>query len=278
MLLKEYDAAKASKKKRTMKRKARDDGSGSDIDDHVDHDEKKVVEYFPNDATRVVDPFDDNNDILWMIGWDQVIREERNQACINAMQGRLDENCCNILKVILILLILILLLTLILLLLIHHQIILRESMAFEGKDINEKVTAIVKFSTICENFHGGTKNGSSSSSSSSSDNKKGKKDGDNDNSDRKIVQNCIHAMVHDTVKVLSYVTDYGQSSSSSLSSFGNPEVYINLHNIIAHIQENTIHSIACERFSQWTGRIVRLLMSKVSSSSTIIIHHHHHHS
>jgi len=136
-------------------------------------------------------------------------------------------------------------------------------MGFEGKDINEKVTAIVKFSTICANFHSATKNGSSSSSSSSSssDTRKGKKE--DDDSDRKIVQNCIHAMVHDTIKVLSYVTDYGQSSSSSLSLYGNPEVYINIHNIIAHIQENAIHSIACERFSQWTGRIVRLLMSKV---------------
>jgi len=75
------------------------------------------MEYFPDVATRVKDPFTDDDNMLWMIGWDQVIREERNQACINAMQGRLDENCCNILKVILIIIILLLIILLLILML-----------------------------------------------------------------------------------------------------------------------------------------------------------------
>ena len=37
--------------------------------------------------------------MLWMIGWDQVTRDERNKACLNAVHGRLDENCRNILQV-----------------------------------------------------------------------------------------------------------------------------------------------------------------------------------
>lgn len=82
-----------------MKRKAKDDDSNSDIDDPTDNDDNKKVEYFPNLATRFANPFYDKDDTLWMIGWDQLIRDERCKACLGVVQSRLDENCYNILQV-----------------------------------------------------------------------------------------------------------------------------------------------------------------------------------
>jgi DNA-directed RNA polymerase III subunit RPC3 len=135
-------------------------------------------------------------------------------------------------------------------------------MTYEGENINEKVSAIVKFSTICERYceiYRSSSSSSSSSTSSSSSSSKLKKDDDND---KKMIQNCICIMINDATNMLSYSTDYGQSSSSSLAAYGDPEVYINIHSIIKFIKEKTLHSIACNRFNKWTGRVVRLLLQK----------------
>ena len=69
-------------------------------------------------------------------------------------------------------------------------------------------------------------------------------------------------MVNDNTNMLSYFTDFGQSSSTPLQSYRDSEVFINIYSIVKFIKEKTLHSIACNRFNKWTGRVVRLLQQK----------------